>query len=227
MSTPTTIAADDAKTLYITDTSPFGARLRLVMAFTGQTVAETPPPGGAGSDAMKAITHFGKMPAIDLGTRVLIESIALMEYLVETAGGSPLMPEDAESRARVRGIMIAHDLHVLGAIWPLFLQIRTGKPDPAIVIPALKAGTTQYDVLTRLFDPTGDFALFGRPTLADLVIVPFAALFARVFPMFGEASPFTALPRLEGWWSAASDVPEIAKCVAVMDAAIVRAFFSK
>ncbi len=213
--------------LYITDLSPFGARLRLVSAFTGQSLPETPPPGGAGSDAMKEISYFGKMPAIDAGGRVLIESLPLMEYLVETAGGSPLVPDDPVERAAMRAIMVAHDNHVLGAIWPMFLQLRTGKPDPQIVLPALRAGVEQYGVLTRLFDAQDGFALGGRATLADLAIAPFALLFGRVYPMFGEATPFLAHPRLQDWWAAVSAVPEVARIMTVMDEAFTRAFVRK
>lgn len=225
--TQSAVAAEPAMTLYVTDTSPFSARLRLVAAFTGQTLNEVPPAGGAaGSDAMKAVSHFGKMPAIAVDGRVLIESIPLMEYLVEKAGGSPLMPDSPEDRAAVRGIMAAHDHHVLGAIWPMFLQIRSGKPDPAIVLPALQAGTASYAVLTRLFDAQG-FALLGRPTLADLVMVPFATLFARLYPLFGVDSPFSALPRLADWWATISGVPQVAAKVAVLDGAVARAFGPK
>ena len=211
-------------TLFITDMSPFGARLRLVSAFTGASLAEVPPPGGAGSEAMKAVSHFGKMPAIALDDRVLIESVPLMEYLVDKAGGSALVPISPEDRATMRGIMTAHDHHVLGAIWPMFLQLRTGKADPAIVVPAIEAGTAAYRTLIGLFVAQHSYALTEGITLADLAIAPFALLLGRINPMFGQPTPFVAEPRLADWWTAVSREPHVAPVLAVMDAALTRAF---
>ena len=213
--------------LYVSALSPFGVRLRLVMAFTGQALSEVPPPGGSGSDAMKQISYFGKIPAIDSGGRVLIESIPLMEYLVEKARGSRLIPDTPEERAAMRGICLAHDNYVLAAIWPMFTQLRSGKPDPAIVVAAQKAAADQYMVLTRLFDAAGDYVLGGRPTLADLAIAPFACLFSRTYPMFGQVSPFVQQPRLGSWWRAVLALPEVANLIERMDAAVTKAFAPK
>jgi glutathione S-transferase/maleylpyruvate isomerase len=213
--------------LYVTDLSPFGARLRLVAAFTGLSLQEMPPPGGAGSETMKAISHFGKMPAIETDGRVLIESIPLMEYLVEKAGGSTLMPETPEDRAAMRGIIQAHDHHALGAVWPMFLQLRAKTPDPAVAKAAMQAATQQYTVLTRLFEEKSDFAIGTAPTLADLAIAPFAVLFARVYPVFGETTPFEAVPRLARWWRTVGAVPEVERAAEIMNAGISRAFGPK
>jgi glutathione S-transferase len=217
----------DISKFYVSALSPFGTRLRLVMAFTGQSLPEVPPPGGSGSDAMKEISHFGKIPAIDIGDRILIESIALMEYLVEKARCSQLIPDTPEERAAMRGISLAHDNYVLAAIWPMFTQLKVGKPDPAIVGAAQKAAADQYVVLTRMFDAAGNFVLGGRPTLADLAIAPFACLFNRIYPMFGQASPFVQQPRLENWWRAVYALPEVANLIDKMDVALTIAFTPK
>jgi glutathione S-transferase len=212
-----------AETLYITDLSPFGARLRLVGAFTGFAPQEEAPPGGAGSDPMKEISVFGKMPAIALDDTVLIESLPLMEYCVDRAGGSPLVPDDPAARARMRGIMLAFDHYVLGAIWPMFLELRSGKPDPAIVKPALAAATEQGQELVRLFEDKG-FVLGEEVSLADLAIAPFALLFGKVYPVFGETSPFESVPRLKSWWERTNALPEVSGVMEKMDAAFDRVF---
>lgn len=124
----------------------------------------------------------------------------------------------------MRGIILAHDHHVLGAIWPMFLQLRTGKPDGAIAAAALEAGAAQYEVLARMFDRDGGFALGGRVTLADLAIAPFGLLLGRVNPMFGQPTPFATIPRLADWWNAVSGEPRIAQVLSVMDAGFTRAF---
>ena len=218
-----------SSTLYLTDRSPFGARLRIICGFTGQQpYEEGTPPGGAGSEAMKQISHWGKMPVLVIDDRVLIESIALMEYLVEKAGYDGLMPDSAEARASMRGIVIAHDMYVImNAVFPLFPQLRSGQPDPAIVVPALRAGTDQYAVLTRLFDADGGFAVGGRLSLADIALAPFALLFGHAYPMFGETSPFESNTRLAAWWKLVSVIPEVARVTDMMAAGLARGFPAK
>jgi glutathione S-transferase len=212
-----------APKLYITDLSPFGARVRMVCAFTGLQFDEVPPPGGAGSESMKEISPFGRIPAVGFEEQILVESLPLMEYVVETSGDSRLMPETPQQRAAMRGLMLAHDHYVLGAIWPMFLQIRTGKPDPAICQAAFDAADEQYKVLSRLFGP-GDFVTCGELTLADLAMAPFARLFGSLYPVFKSTSPFTVQPRLMRWYERISAIPEISTVYSRMDTAISRAF---
>lgn len=210
--------------LYITALSPFGARLRLVCAFTGQSFTETPPPGGSGSDEMKAITFFGRMPAIEVNDHVLIESLPLMEYLVERAGGSPLVPTTPEARALMRGIMAAHDNYVLGAIWPMFLQLRSGKPDMQVAVDALHAASGQYDTLARMLSATSSFAVGDTISLADLAMVPFCLLNGAMYAKFGVADPFAANARLKAWREAVLEESEVVSGISVTQAALAKAF---
>lgn len=213
------------ETFYTTDLSPFGARLRLVNAFTGWSPQEQAPPDGAGSEAMRTISVFGKVPAIIVDDHALVESLALMEYGVERAGGSELVPEDIVQRARMRGMMLAFDHHVLGAIWPMFIELRSGDPDMAVVKAALDDATAQASALTRLLDDEG-FALGARVSLADLAMAPFAQLLGRLYPAFGETTPFATQARLADWWRCTSGLPEVDRVMQVMDGAFVRAYGS-
>jgi glutathione S-transferase len=210
-------------TLYVTDTSPFGARVRLVCGVTGYAFEELAPPGGAGSAAMKEISPFGKMPALAVEDRVLVESMALMEYVIETSGDTSLLPGPPLRRASVRGVVLAHDHYVLGAVWPMFLQLRTGKPDPAICRAALAAAAVQYEVLTRLFGDA-DFAIGETLTLADLAMAPFALIFGLFYPKFGVENPLAAQPRLARWWAAVREVAAVNDVMARMEAGYARAF---
>ena len=45
------------------------------------------------------------MPALEHGGRVIVQSLAICEYLEEAFDAPPLMPEDAAGRSRVRGIV--------------------------------------------------------------------------------------------------------------------------
>src|SRR5436305_893365 len=62
-----------------------------------------------------ALNPQGLVPALEIDGRVLIQSLAIIEYLEETVPYPRLLPEDAAGRARVRAIaqVIACDIHPL------------------------------------------------------------------------------------------------------------------
>lgn len=53
-----------------------------------------------GPDSLKAVHPLGKSPIIEDGDRVIAESGAIVEYLVETYGGDELRPTGSEERLR-------------------------------------------------------------------------------------------------------------------------------
>jgi glutathione S-transferase len=195
---------------YTSALSPFGARLRMVAALTGATLPDiVAPPGGTGSAAMKAIHPFGQTPAIQIGETVLIESLALMEYVIETGPASDLLPSDPVLRARARGVALAHDHQVVTVMRPLLRQFQSPTPDLAIVTEGFVALNAALGALTRLFDPDG-LVLGARLSIADIAIAPFAFLCDRLGARFGVASPYAQSPRAAAWWAAARAVPAIA-----------------
>jgi glutathione S-transferase len=167
------------------------------------------PPGGAGSDAMAAIQPFGQVPTLLVGDAVLIESLALMEYVHDCAPASTLLPASPLARARVRGIALAHDNQVLAAMRPLLMQLRHETMDAAAKAAAFDVVEGKLAALVRLFDPQG-FAVGGAISLADIAIAPFAFLCDRLAARFDVPSPYARVERAAAWWAAASAVPAIA-----------------
>lgn len=57
----------------------------------------------------------GLVPALDEGSHILTQSLAIMEYLDEAYAGAPLLPADPLARARTRALalLIACDIHPL------------------------------------------------------------------------------------------------------------------
>jgi glutathione S-transferase len=195
---------------YTSELSPFSARLRIAAAVLGvPTPPIVVPPGGAGSEAMRAIQPFGQVPVLLVGNAVLIESLALVEYLDEIAPANGLLPTDPVARARVRGIALAHDHHVVPAMRPLLLQLRTPTLSPAAITAAFDSVEHTLSMLVRLFDAEG-LAVGGLVSLADVAIAPFAFLCDRLAARFDAASPYARVPRAASWWSAAMAVPAIA-----------------
>jgi len=148
-----------------------------------------------------ALNPQGLVPALALDDgAVLTQSLAIVEYLDETHPQPPLLPADAEGRARVRSIAlaIACEIHPLNNLRVLNYLIGT-----LGVSREQKDGWYRYwiDVgfealeksLSR--DPvTGRFCHGDAPTLADVCLVPQLAN-ARRFSI--DLSPYPTLVRIE------------------------------
>jgi maleylacetoacetate isomerase len=67
------------------------------------------------ADAFRAVNAQALVPALEEGGRVLIQSLAIMEYLDETHPEPPLLPRGALERAYVRAVaqIVACEIHPL------------------------------------------------------------------------------------------------------------------
>lgn len=65
--------------------------------------------------AFRKLNPQGLVPVLQDGTRVLTQSLAIMEYLDEAHPQPPLLPKDPAARARVRALAlaVACDIHPL------------------------------------------------------------------------------------------------------------------
>ncbi len=189
--------------------SPFSARLRIAAALKGLDISFEPAPGGSGSDALKAINPFGQIPVLLRDDTMLVESLALLDYLEDANPGTrSLRPANAVLAARVRMIGLLFDNKVIVALRPLFAQMMGGKPDVAVVHASLDDAAAQLEKLARFFDAEGP-AVGGQISNADCAIAPFAWLLSVVAPKFGVVSPFARVPRVAAWWAGIGAVPEV------------------
>ena len=148
-----------------------------------------------------ALNPQGLVPALALDDgAVLTQSLAIVEYLDETHPQPPLLPADAEGRARVRSIAlaIACEIHPLNNLRVLNYLIGT-----LGVSREQKDGWYRYwidvgfEALEKTLsrDPvTGRFCHGDAPTLADVCLVPQLAN-ARRFSI--DLSPYPTLVRIE------------------------------
>jgi maleylacetoacetate isomerase len=119
----------------------------------------------------------GLVPALEDGSHVLTQSLAIMEYLDETHPTPAFLPRTPAERARVRALalVIACEIHPLNNLRVLnYLKSE------------LKASTEQHDAWYRHWIAEGFKALEGllkaggtgrfshgdAPTLADICLVP-------------------------------------------------------
>jgi maleylacetoacetate isomerase len=151
----------------------------------------------------------GLVPALDDGGAVLIQSLAILEYLDETHPAPAFLPKAPADRARVRALanLIACDIHPLNNLRVLkYLETRMGQTQAARdewyrhwVIEGFRA------IEAMLADSrTGAFCHGDAPGLADICLVP------QVFNARRVHTPLESYPRLMRVFDACMKTPAFA-----------------
>src|SRR5215469_15777272 len=118
--------------LYSDDTSPWCAPVRAAIYAKGLDIEIAAPPGGMKSDAYRRISVTGTIPCLVLDDGApMPESAVILAYLDEKFPGRPLMPEDAEGRARVALLQRLAENGVLVALVEFFHDMTSGDPNAA------------------------------------------------------------------------------------------------
>jgi maleylacetoacetate isomerase len=105
---------------------------------------------------------------------VLIQSLAIIEYLEETHPQPALLPKDPVARARVRALaeLIACDIHPLNNTSPLrYLKNSMGQEQTAIDAWYHHWVISGFEAIEALIEPA-PYACGGAVTVADLCLVP-------------------------------------------------------
>jgi maleylpyruvate isomerase len=123
----------------------------------------------------RAVNPQMRVPALVLDDGdVLIQSLAIIEYLDETHRQPPLLPADPIERAKVRAAaqLIACDIHPLNNTAPLrYLKNDLGHDQPAIDAWYHHWILTGFEALEAMLRP-GPYAFGPTVTLADVCLVP-------------------------------------------------------
>jgi maleylacetoacetate isomerase len=123
----------------------------------------------------RAVNPQRRVPALALsGGEVLLQSLAIIEYLDEVYPDPALLPGDAIERAHVRAVaqMIACDIHPLNNTSPLGYLRQTLKADQDAVQEWYRHWVvTGFEAVEALIKP-GPFAFGAHATLADICLVP-------------------------------------------------------
>ncbi len=128
--------------------------------------------------AFKAINPQGLVPALVDGDQVLIQSPAIIEWLEEKYPNPPLLPADAQQRARVRALaaMVGCDIHPINNRRILEYLRHQFKADEAAInawcATWITAGFDAFEALLAADKARGDFCFGSQPGLADLYLVP-------------------------------------------------------
>jgi maleylacetoacetate isomerase len=125
-------------------------------------------------EAYAAVNPQKRIPALDIGETVLVQSPAILEYLDEAYPEPPLLPMGAVARARVRAVcsVIACDVHPLNNSGTLaYLRERFERDKEAVKGWYAHWILQGFEAIEQMLAP-GPFAFGSRPTLADVYLVP-------------------------------------------------------
>ncbi len=123
----------------------------------------------------RAVNPQMRVPALALSSGdVLLQSLAIIEYLDEVHPEPPLLPADALDRAHVRALaqIIACDIHPINNIGPLnYLKNELAHDQDAINAWYHHWVIAGFEALESLMRP-GPYAFGTHVTLADICLVP-------------------------------------------------------
>jgi maleylpyruvate isomerase len=123
----------------------------------------------------RAVNPQMRLPALAAPDgQILIQSIAIIEYLDETHPAPPFLPKDPIARAKVRALsgIVACDIHPLNNVGPLrYLKNEMHQEQTAIDAWYHHWVTTGFEAIEQLAAP-GPYAYGAAVTQADICLIP-------------------------------------------------------
>jgi maleylacetoacetate isomerase len=125
--------------------------------------------------AYKAVNPQGLTPALDIGDRILTQSLAILEWLEEEYPDPPILPRTALDRATVRAmaLIVACDIHPLNNTRVGRQLNKMGIDQPGILAWSQRWIVDGFDALEPMIAKHGKGFAFGdTPTMADCCLIP-------------------------------------------------------
>ncbi|HKM99366.1 MAG TPA: glutathione S-transferase family protein [Candidatus Binataceae bacterium] len=205
--------------LYSRDLSNFASKTRIVIREKGLNVEMVNPPGGTGSAEYKKLNPLGKIPALQLDSgQVIAESEVINEYLEDRFPETPLLPKDAEGRAKVRSFSRLNDLYVDPPLRALLPQLFGKKLDDGFIQEKIAEINNRLDQLETMI--SSPWAAGDTFTLADAALTPTIFLMVNILPQFGAKGPLEGRPKLAAWWKQVQERPSTSKTLGEQHAAL-------
>lgn len=183
--------------LYTYFRSSAAYRVRIALNLKGvayETLAVNLLKGEQREKAYQTVNPQMRVPSLDIGGTMLVQSPAILEYLDEVYPNPPLLPMGAVNRAKVRAVasIIACDIHPLNNSGTLgYLKNRLGHDQAAADEWYAHWVREGFDAIERLIEPR-PYAFGSRVTLADVYLVP------QVFNARRFNVPLDAYPKILG-----------------------------
>jgi maleylacetoacetate isomerase len=134
--------------------------------------------GDQNAPGYRSINPQGLVPALDDNGQILVQSLAIIEYLDERHPDPPLLPATPAERARVRGLalIIACDIHPLNNLKVLnYISGPMGQSEEVKLAwyrHWIAEGLSSLEAMVASHPATGRFCHGDRPGLADVCLVP-------------------------------------------------------
>ena len=151
----------------------------------------------------------GLVPALEIDGLMLTQSLAIIEYLIETRG-LPLLPEDPPGRARVRALShaIAMDIHPVCnlSVVAHVMDITGGGADARSdwMKHFISQGLAAFEAMLAHKD-TGAFCHGDTPGLADICLMP------QLYNADRWGADITGLKRIQAIREACDQLPGFVK----------------
>ncbi|MGC1356075.1 MAG: maleylacetoacetate isomerase [Xanthobacteraceae bacterium] len=143
----------------------------------------------------RAVNPQMRVPTLIAPTgEVLVQSLAIIEYLEEIEPDPPLLPKDPIARAHVRALadIVACDIHPMNNLGPLrYLKHQMHQEQPAIDAWYHHWVVDGFTALETLVRP-GPYSFGADVTLADVFLIPQVANARRL------KVPLEAFPNIVG-----------------------------
>jgi maleylacetoacetate isomerase len=156
------------------------------------------------SPEFAAVNPQKRVPALALdGGDMLLQSLAMIEYLDEVHPEPPLLPQDPVARAKVRAVaqIIACDIHPLNNLASLNYLRSAFKADEAAISAWYRHWVMAgFEAIERLIRPA-PYAFGASVSLADICLVP------QVFNAHRFKVPLDRFPAIVAAHTAASSLP--------------------
>jgi maleylacetoacetate isomerase len=177
-------------------------RVRIALGLKGIAYETVPVPLGKGAQnapAYRALNPQGLVPTLVDGDTVLVQSLAIIEYLDETVPAPRLLPGSPADRARVRALadIIACDIHPLNNLRVRGAALTELGADEgqrqAWIEKWIALGFAAFEEMVANDRRTGRFCHGDSPGLADICLVP-QMFNARVSHI--DLAPYPTLRRI-------------------------------
>jgi maleylacetoacetate isomerase len=144
----------------------------------------------------RAVNPQKRVPALELsGGEVLLQSLAIIDYLDEVYPDPPLVPADALARAQVRAVaqIIACDIHPLNNLAVLnYLRHKLGQDQAAVQAWYAHWILQGFEAVEALIKP-GPYAFGSHVTVADICLAPQVANARRLNVPLGDFPKIVAV----------------------------------